>query len=201
VPKLPKKVHSDDGLADGPNEGGQAGSAEEIGEEVMRVRVYAIQDNGNMRQKFADHVEGTPNSTQHELDARVSLFFYRYRNGGLGNEYTPKVVDNGDGAYFDAISELEDEHGYKHLRADDQDISHGDDRAPGKWIMKATMSKRDTQKWIDCSDQNDDFGGTGNMMINKATSVNFIKFGIFDSIHPLKEKELEHIKADEEKHT
>lgn len=86
----------------------------------------------------------TPYGTENKLDARVSLLLYGYRDGCLGDKNASQVVHNGDGGDFDAVYKLEDEHGREHLRANDQNIAHGDDGSLNKRIMEAAATKRNT---------------------------------------------------------
>lgn len=58
-PQAGKKIHGEYCLGNCPSESSDACKSEEFAEEFVGGRVYAVEDDRDMRKKFGDNVEGT----------------------------------------------------------------------------------------------------------------------------------------------
>lgn len=59
APQTAEEVKDDDGFADSAEEGGHTSEEEEAAEEEMAGGIDPVEDYSNVREEFADNIEGT----------------------------------------------------------------------------------------------------------------------------------------------
>jgi hypothetical protein len=58
-PQTAEQVHGQDGLGSGADESGNARRAEDAPQEQMTIRVYSVENDGNVWKELGDDVEST----------------------------------------------------------------------------------------------------------------------------------------------
>ncbi len=88
----------------------------------------------------------------------------------------------------DSVDQLEDVHGEQHLGADHQYIAQSDHRARRERCVEGAISEGDIYKRVDADYKDEELGGSGDVVVEKTTSVTIIEGGIFLPVEPPKDE-------------
>jgi hypothetical protein len=88
------------------------------------------------------------------------------------------MVHHRDGGQFSTVDQFEDVHANETLGHNDQHIPHGDNGSRCERRSKCCFKESDIDEWVNCQDQDDQFGGTGDMVIDEATTIDFVELRV-----------------------
>lgn len=222
LPQAAEEVEDDDCFAQGAEGGDDAGEEEEPREEEVRGRVDAVEDDGDVGEKFADDVECscklllgcalhstfrprkenrlTPNCTQNKFHRRIRLprQIQTNRNRTLRHHHRTHMMHRTDRANLHAINQLENIHPHQHLRAHHQNIPQRDLTPRRIRRIQRPIPERNANERINGDDKDQKFGDAGDVVVYEAPAGGLVEGGVELLVEALHEEGFEDELLDEE---